>query len=111
MREVRMSYLKDMRFLDDPCYVYVLVNPIDKKPFYIGISNNPWDRFRAHSKECWSAAWRPLKSLLQVFCRDEILKIYKKCPTRAEAFELEYRLVTSTPGLLNRPYKRGRGYV
>ena len=45
-----------------------------------------------------------------LFARDEILKIYKECRTRQEATDLEYRLVTSTPGLLNRPYKKGKSY-
>ena len=102
--------LRDMKFMDEPCYVYVLIDPISEKPFYIGISNNPIYRFECHSKERWSAAYPALRLLLGDHCREEILWIYKKCETRSEAFEIEYRLVTSTPGLLNRPYKRGKSY-
>lgn len=105
---------KDMSFMDDPCYVYVLMGPWNKRPFYIGISNNPWYRFEAHRQDPCSAVWQVMRLLFdgrELFHRDEILKIYKKCATRAEALEIEYRLVVSTPKLLNRPYVRGRAYT
>lgn len=103
--------VRDMRYLDEPCYVYILVNPIDGKPFYIGISNNPWYRFYSHCHDYCSAARTALRSLLAGhYHRDEILKIYKKCPDRRTAYDLEYRLVTSTPNLLNKPYSNGRAY-
>ncbi|MCK1445407.1 GIY-YIG nuclease family protein [Bradyrhizobium sp. 48] len=99
--------------MSEPCYVYVLVNPADGKPFYIGISNNPWYRFYSHQHDRCSAAWDFLNFLTENegFERNQILTIYRKCESRSEAFDLEHRLVTSTPGLLNRPYRRGRAYA
>jgi len=94
-------------------FVYQLVDPWveGRPPFYIGLSNNPWYRFYSHCHDRFSAAY----PLLSVFLkwgveRDEILKIYRECTTRREAFDLEYQLVMSTPDLVNRPYKRGRSY-
>jgi predicted GIY-YIG superfamily endonuclease len=104
---------RDMSFMEKPCYVYVLINPDSKQAFYIGISVNPWWRFYAHCKDPCSAAYPALKLMFDgrdLFQRDEVLKIYRVCRTRQEALDLEYRLVTSTPGLLNRPYKRGKAY-
>lgn len=94
------------------CFVYILVNPQTGKPFYIGISNNPWYRFYEHRHDRCSAVWDFLNFLTENegIERDLILKIYRECSSRREAFDLEYQLVTSTPGLLNRPYKRGRSY-
>ena len=107
------GYLKDMRFMDEPCYVYCLVDPWKRgnPPFYIGISKNPWYRFYEHSHDRCSAAYDTLQILLTMKePRDRILKIYKECRDRRSATDLEYRLVTSTPGLLNRPYKKGKSY-
>lgn len=94
------------------CYVYVLTNPITRRPFYVGVSNNPWYRFYSHQHDRCSAVWDFLNFLTENMGlhRDEILKIYRRCASRREAFDLEYQLVTSTSGLLNRPYKRGRSY-
>lgn len=95
------------------CFIYALADPWDDySPFYIGISNNPWYRFYSHCHDPCSAAY----PLLRVFLkwgvpRDEILIIAKECSTRREAFDLEYKLVTSTANLVNRPYKRGRAYT
>jgi len=94
-------------------YVYQLLDPWEDgcPPFYIGISINPWERFYAHCHDRFSAAY----PLLQCFLRwdvpkTEILKIYQECATRRQALDLEYELVTTTPGLLNRPYRKGRAY-
>jgi len=95
------------------CFVYQLLDPwIDGcPPFYIGISNNPWYRFYSHCHDRCSAAYPLLSVFLRYgVTRDDILTIYKECATREEAFDLEYRLVTTTPDLLNRPYKRGKAY-
>jgi hypothetical protein len=77
----------------------------------VGISNNPWYRFYSHCHDRSSAAY-PLLSLFQKHKvpRDEILMIFRECTTRDEAFDLEYRLVIATPGLVNRPYKKGKSY-
>lgn len=96
------------------CFVYRLMDPLGHdvpEPFYIGISNNPWYRFYSHSHDKFSAAY-PLLSIFLKYGipRDEILSIYRECATRREAFDLEYELVTTTPNLVNRPYKRGRAY-
>lgn len=98
--------------MSEPCFVYVLVDPRHGKPFYVGISNNPWYRFYSHQHDRTSAAWGFLTFLLENegIESSRILKIYRKCKTRREAFDLEHNLVTSTPGLLNRPYRRGRSY-
>lgn len=95
------------------CFVYRLVDPwMDGcPPFYIGISNNPWYRFYSHCHDRHSAPYPLLRVFLKYgVTRDDILTIYKECQTRREAFELEYLLVTTTPDLMNRPYKRGRSY-
>ena len=100
-------------YLNEPTYVYVLMNPDTKDAFYIGISVSPWGRFEQHYRDPCSAAYRIMRMLFDgrnLFHRDEILKIYKRCATRQEALDLEYRLVTTTPNLLNRPYRRGRSY-
>jgi len=100
--------------MDEPCYVYILVDPRnDGKPFYVGISNNPRYRFYSHCHDRCSAVWDFLNFLTQN-CdieRDDILKIYEHCPNRSSAFDLEYRLVTTLPGLFNRPYRRGKSYA
>jgi predicted GIY-YIG superfamily endonuclease len=106
--------VRHMGYMDEPCYVYCLVDPWKRgnPPFYIGISNNPWYRFYSHCHDRCSAAYDALQILLMMKePRDRILKIYKKCPNRRAAIELEHRLVTSTPKLLNRPYVRGRSYA
>jgi predicted GIY-YIG superfamily endonuclease len=97
-----------MRDLSGTCYVYMLCDPETEKPFYIGIAKNPWSRFYSHCHEKWSAAWPVLQRLVEKFGQDDILKIYRECPDRRAAFDLEYKLVSSTPGLLNRPYRRAR---
>jgi predicted GIY-YIG superfamily endonuclease len=96
-----------------PCYVYMLLNPFTGDPFYIGISDNPWCRFYEHCHDRCSAAWDFLGYLIENcgFEREQILEIYEECPNRRSAFDLEYQLVTTTAGLLNRPYKRGRAYT
>lgn len=100
-------------YMQEPCYVYVLINPGNKRPFYIGISNNPWSRFYSHQHDRASAAWPALRLLLGegLFHRDEILKIYRCCPDRRTALDVEYNLVKATPKLLNRPYSAGRRYA
>lgn len=97
-----------MRDLSGVCYVYVLFNPETESPFYVGVSKNPWARFYSHSHERWSAAWPVLQLLLKRYGQDEILKIHRECPDRRTAFDLEYEMVTTTSGLLNRPYSRRR---
>ena len=99
--------------MSEPCFVYGLFDPRTSEPFYVGISNNPWYRFYTHCHDRCSAAWDLLQFLTQNcgFERDEILAIVKECPDRRSAFDLEYLIVTSTPGLLNRPYKRARAYT
>lgn len=94
------------------CFVYVLTDPRTRKPFYVGISNNPWYRFYSHLHDRCSAVWDFLNFLTENegIERDRILHVWCECASRREAFEIEYRLVKSTPGLLNRPYKRGRSY-
>lgn len=96
-----------------PCYVYVLFNPLTNEPFYIGISQNPWYRFYQHCHDPCSAAWNYLGYLTEnCGChQDDILHIYKRCPDRQTALYIEHDLVTSTAGLLNKPYKRGRSYA
>lgn len=96
--------------LSGPCYVYVLMNPGNKRPIYIGISSNPWGRFDAHCNDPCSAAWPALRIMVGsgLFHRDEILKIYKVCTDRNEALDLEHRLIMTTPGLLNRDKRRYR---
>lgn len=94
------------------CFVCALVDPIDESIFYIGISQNPWYRFYSHHHDRCSAAYNLLNALLGMdYTRDDILLIVKECTTRREAFDIEYRLVTSIEGLCNRPYKRGRSYT
>jgi predicted GIY-YIG superfamily endonuclease len=95
------------------CYVYGLFDPRTLRPFYIGISQNPWLRFDQHRYDRASAAWDFLQFLTQNcgFERDEILAIFTICPDRRAALDLEYLFVTSTPDLLNRPYRRERSYA
>lgn len=88
-----------------PCYVYVLMNPDNKRPFYIGISENPWDRFEAHRRDPCSSAWPAMRLLFDgrdLFQRDEVLKVYKRCRDRQSAIDVEFNLINSTPGLLNK---------
>lgn len=95
------------------CFVYQLIDPweVDCPPFYIGISNNPWYRFYSHCHDRFSAAYPMLSFFLKHGVdRDEILRIYRECPTRRDAFDLEYHLVKTTPNLVNRPYRKGRAY-
>jgi hypothetical protein len=93
--------------MSTPCYVYVLINPGSKKPIYIGISQNPWERFYQHLHDPCSSVWRALRIMFDgrgrgLFHRDEVLKIYKCCPDRQSALDLEYKLINSTPNILNK---------
>lgn len=97
-----------MRDLSGACYIYMLVDPETDLPFYVGIAKNPWSRFYSHQHEKCSAAWPELQRLLRVFKQADILKIHTECPDRRAAFDLEYDLVRSTAGLVNRPYSRPR---
>lgn len=36
---------------DEPVYIYVLLDPRDGKPFYVGQSNNPYKRYLLHRSE------------------------------------------------------------
>ena len=96
--------------LSGPCYVYCLVNPWNKRPFYIGISSNPWARFDSHLHDAASAAWPVLRILVKQegVERDRILKIYKECADRNAALALEHSLITTTPKLVNRDQRRYR---
>ncbi len=88
--------------LTGPTYVYCLFDPRNRRPFYIGISKYQWYRFEQHKQDPSSSAWAPLNALLQKgFSPQCIYKIYKKCPNRNAALELEHRLINSTPGLVN----------
>lgn len=88
--------------LSGHCYVYCLIDPRNNKPFYIGVSKYPWGRLNAHASDRCSAAWPVVRSLLDAKVRpDEILKIYKRCPDRNSALDLEHRLISTTPGLVN----------
>ncbi len=95
------------------CYLYLLIDPRKGMPFYIGISQNPWQRFKAHQHDRTSAAWDFLGFLTQNcgYSRDEILWVGKCYSDRATAAEVEYQAVIAIDGLLNRPYKRGRSYT
>lgn len=94
--------------LSGPCFVYCLVNPRNGKPFYIGISSNPWSRFESHVHDASSAAWPVLRILVKQerIERDRILKIYRECPDRNAALQLEHRLIASTPKLVNKDRRR-----
>ena len=95
-------------------FVYVLVNPLrrGRPPFYVGVSIYPKGRFYDHCRDQNSPAYHLLCAFLKDgLQRDQILKIYRKCSSRREALDLEYKLVISTPNLVNRPYVRGRGYT
>lgn len=95
------------------CFVYLLVNPLggDDGLFYVGISQNPWHRFKTHARDRSSAAHLTLRSLLdEGIHQDQILMILKRYDTREEAIAVEYYLTTSLSGLTNKPYKKGRSY-
>lgn len=96
--------------MKEPVYVYCLIDPINRQPFYIGISRYHWYRFEQHRTDRASPAYGYVNALLNRGIEpQQIYKIYKKCPDRITARELEYRLITSAPRLLNRdrnqPYR------
>src|SRR5580765_6105397 len=92
--------------LSGPCAVYVMVVPTSRKPFYVGISKYPWARFDQHRHDPGSAARGCLNAWLKIFPAGHIFKIYKWCRSRNEALALEHRLISTTPGLLNRDRRR-----
>jgi hypothetical protein len=92
--------------LSGPCYVYVIVNPHTRNPVYVGISKYPWERFNQHRLDRCSAAWQCVNEWLKTFPPGHIFKIYKRCDDRRAAHDLEYKLVCSTPGLLNRDKRK-----
>ncbi len=92
--------------LSGPCGVYVIVNPRTRNPFYVGISKWPWVRFDQHRTDVASAAWEELNFWLRYYPPSHIFKIYKWCRDRRAALDLEYRLIHSVPGLLNRDTRR-----
>jgi len=94
--------------LSGPCYVYRLLYPLDQKPFYVGISKNPWSRFDNHMHDPCSAAYPILRQISVGANRDQILEIYKECVDRNTALDLEFHLITTTPGLVNRCRKRSQ---
>jgi hypothetical protein len=106
-RPARRIHQKD---LSGTCFIYFLVDPRDQKPFYIGISMSPWGRFDNHRHDPSSAAHRRLMDIIQTTGakRGDILKIHKECRNRDEALDLEYRLINSTPGLVNKCRTRSK---
>lgn len=100
--------------MSDPCYVYALVDPRrDNRPFYIGISKDPFNRFYAHLHDPCSAVWDFLHFLTEncSLDREDILCLLHKSPDRRAALDLEYELVMTLPDLMNRPYRRGKSYT
>jgi predicted GIY-YIG superfamily endonuclease len=94
--------------LSGPCGVYCIVNPRTRNPFYVGISKYPWSRFDQHRVDVTSAAWEEMNLWLRHYPPTHVFKIYKWCPDRQAALDLEYRLIHSVPGLLNRDGRRFR---
>jgi predicted GIY-YIG superfamily endonuclease len=91
------------------CYVYFLIDPAIREPFYIGISNNPGYRFYEHCHDRCSAPWEILNYLLRRGVqREQILRIFKECPDRRSAFAIETQLVRSLPNLVNRCFAHTR---
>ena len=88
--------------LGGECWVYSLWFPPKKKPFYFGISRNPWVRFDNHRSDPACGGYPYVARLLKLgYQRDQILKIYKRCKDRNEAAELEFRLIETTGGVIN----------
>jgi hypothetical protein len=102
-----MYHPKDMSFMKQSCFVYGLVCPIERKPFYIGISNNPWVRFDGHRTD-WASAARPkVQKLLGLgFTQKDILCVVREYATRNEALEVERALIEMLPDLVNRDGRR-----
>jgi len=97
-----MYQSKDMSFMKQSCFVYGLVCPIERRTFYIGISNNPWVRFAGHRNDWASSALPKVRKLLGLgFTRDDILCVVRECPTRDEALEIERTLIGLLPDLVN----------
>ena len=108
MEEPRPRQLHERDF-SGPCYVYCLFDPPKRRPFYVGISKYPFYRFEQHRRDQCSAAWPTLNRLLnEGYEAGRIYKIYKKCSDRNAALELEYKLITTTPGLVNKERRRFR---
>jgi predicted GIY-YIG superfamily endonuclease len=96
----RSPYVKD---LSGPTWVYVIVDPRNRKPFYVGITKYLWYRFDQHRTDSGSAAWPRVNELLAAgYSPVRIHKPYRLCADRNEALRLEHRLINSIPGLLNR---------
>lgn len=99
------------RDFSGPCWVYCLIDPGKRRPFYIGISQNPWDRYDSHRHDRTSAAWAKLNELLNAgYVKQQVFKIYKRCCDRNAALSLEHRLITATPELLNRDRRLSQVY-
>lgn len=89
--------------LSGACFVYVLVDPRNRRPFYVGISKNPRARFWQHCTDTGSGGWPLARELRNLgYGADRVLKVVKRCRDRRAAMEIEHRLITSTPNLLNR---------
>jgi hypothetical protein len=98
-----MYHQKDMSFMKQSCFVYGLVCPIERRPFYIGISNNPWVRFDGHRTDWASAALPKVRKLLsRGFTQKDILCVIREYATREEALEIERALIGTLPNLVNR---------
>jgi predicted GIY-YIG superfamily endonuclease len=97
------SYYGSEKRLDGECWVYILFDPLKKKPIYIGISRDPWLRWKQHISDPGSGAWRRVRELRAVgISQQQILKLYKRCKDRNEAAAIEFRLIETTPGVLNK---------
>lgn len=95
-----------------PTFVYALVYPWNvlvgtsprrkKSPFYIGVSVNPWNRFYNHRNDACSPAFGHMKYFHENGAKqDQILIIIDKLASRNKALDLEHKLITTIPHLLN----------
>ena len=95
------------RDFSGPTWVYVIVDPRTRRPFYVGITMYLWYRFDQHRTDPGSAAWGRINELLAAgYAPNRIYKPYRCCADRNEALRLEYKLITAIPDLLNRSRQR-----
>ena len=83
-------------------YIYVLVDPRNNKPFYVGSTSNPKRRMTEHNTR-----WSKIRGIRP------IMKIKRKTLNQERAWELEFQLIVMMKKryerlIINKGFMRGK---
>jgi predicted GIY-YIG superfamily endonuclease len=93
--------LRNPSYAKQPTFVYALVDPRTQAWFYVGITIMPEARLQNHRTDRSSAAWERIQEIERAGFECE-MDIVAEYADRNEALRLEYDLIMSSDGLVNR---------